>query len=280
MTFDPGLSQGQVIDNEHLCNAFGCSPQGGMRRSLKTNTLVLVSNHVESIYDDRWINGVFHYTGMGQKGAQSLTFGQNKTLAESLRNGVDVHLFEVDKAKEYTYQGRVVLAGTPYEETQPDQDGVDRTVFVFPLTLQIGLPVPVPLPEFNRAQTGRDKKARRLSDKELRLKAEKAPRKPGERTVTGTQFERDPYVSRMTKRRAKGICELCAQPAPFSDAKGEPYLETHHVDWLARGGDDSLQNTVALCPNCHRRMHVLDLKEDTEKVRRKLGLVIADPAQN
>lgn len=267
MTFDPGLSQGQVLDNEQLCNAFGCSPQGGMRRSLKTNTLVLVSNHVESIYDDRWINGVFHYTGMGQKGAQSLTFGQNKTLAESLNNGVDVHLFEVDKAKEYTYQGRVVLAGTPYEETQPDQDGVDRTVFVFPLTLQIGLPVPVPLPEFNRAQTGRDKKARRLSDKELRLKAEKAPRKPGERTVTGTQFERDPYVSRMTKRRANGICELCTQPAPFNDANGEPYLETHHVDWLARGGDDSLLNTVALCPNCHRRMHVLDLKEDAEKLR-------------
>lgn len=272
MTFESGLAQGKVIDNLQLCQTFGCSPQGGMRRSRKTNTLVLVSNHVESIYEDRWINGVFHYTGMGQKGDQRLSYSQNRTLAESTGNGVDVHLFEVDKDKEYTYQGRVLLTGTPYKETQPDQAGEDRTVFVFPLTLQLGLPAPVPLREFSRAQTSRDRKARRLSDKELRAKAENAPRKPGERTVTGTQYERDPYVSRMTKRRAKGICELCAQPAPFSDAKGEPHLETHHVEWLARGGDDSLLNTVALCPNCHRRMHVLDLKEDIEKLRNGLRL--------
>ena len=73
MTFESGLAQGQVIDNLQICQTFGCSPQGGMRRSRKTNTLVLVSNHVESIYDDRWINGVFHYTGMGQKGDQLLS---------------------------------------------------------------------------------------------------------------------------------------------------------------------------------------------------------------
>ena len=114
MTFNPQLSQGQVINNDQLCESFGCSPQGGMRRSLKTNTLVLISNHVESIYDDRWIDGVFHYTGMGQKGDQSLDFSQNKTLSESPKNNVEVHLFEVDKEKEYTYQGCVNLAGTPY----------------------------------------------------------------------------------------------------------------------------------------------------------------------
>ena len=27
-------------------------------------------------------------------------------------------------------------------------------------------------------------------------------------------------------------------------------------------GDDSLSNTVALCPNCHRKMHILDLESD------------------
>lgn len=36
-----------------------------MRRSKATNTLVLVSNHVESVYDDRWEGDIFHYTGMG-----------------------------------------------------------------------------------------------------------------------------------------------------------------------------------------------------------------------
>lgn len=34
------LKPGDELDNERLCQIFGCGPQGGMRRSLKTNTLV------------------------------------------------------------------------------------------------------------------------------------------------------------------------------------------------------------------------------------------------
>ena len=65
MDFDPGLSTGQIINNSELCEIFKCSTQGGMRRSKATNTLVIVSNHVESIYEDRWDeNGVFQYTGV------------------------------------------------------------------------------------------------------------------------------------------------------------------------------------------------------------------------
>ncbi|WP_327791155.1 DNA/RNA helicase domain-containing protein, partial [Vibrio anguillarum] len=41
------------INNTELCELFGCSPQGGMRRAHKTNTLVIVSNHIKFIYDDR-----------------------------------------------------------------------------------------------------------------------------------------------------------------------------------------------------------------------------------
>jgi hypothetical protein len=50
MSFDPGLKPGEEINNGRLCDIFKCSPQGGMRRSKKTNTLVIVSNHIESIY--------------------------------------------------------------------------------------------------------------------------------------------------------------------------------------------------------------------------------------
>ncbi|MDH7515993.1 MAG: HNH endonuclease, partial [Bacteroidota bacterium] len=56
--------------------------------------------------------------------------------------------------------------------------------------------------------------------------------------------------------RANGICESCRQPAPFRRASdGSPYLEVHHRVWLSRGGEDTVSNAVALCPNCHRRMH-------------------------
>jgi 5-methylcytosine-specific restriction protein A len=41
---------------------------------------------------------------------------QNKTLAESDRNGVEVHLFEVLVPTEYIYRGLVSLAGKPYQE--------------------------------------------------------------------------------------------------------------------------------------------------------------------
>ncbi|WP_296863638.1 HNH endonuclease [Thermosyntropha sp.] len=37
----------------------------------------------------------------------------------------------------------------------------------------------------------------------------------------------------------------------MSNLTGEP-----HIEWLSRGGTDTIDNTVALCPNCHRKMHV------------------------
>ena len=42
MVFDPGLTQGSTLSNQELCSLFGCSTQGGMRRSNDTNTLVLI----------------------------------------------------------------------------------------------------------------------------------------------------------------------------------------------------------------------------------------------
>ncbi|MCM5570061.1 HNH endonuclease [Burkholderiaceae bacterium FT117] len=271
MAFEPGLVRGQIIDNSTLSALFKCSSQGGMRRSRVTNTLVLVSNHVESIYDDRWLGDIFHYTGMGQEGDQALSFMQNKTLAMSRTNGVDVHLFEVDRPRQYQYQGRVVLAADPYEEIQPDQKGTDRRVWVFPLRLVEGVPTSVSQRDFEEERQHRERKARRLSNAELRLRAQRAPKLAGDRIVTGRQYERNPYVSEFAKRRANGYCELCSEPAPFSNARGEPYLETHHIVWLALGGEDSTENTVALCPNCHRRMHVLDEDADKEKLRARLA---------
>lgn len=43
----------------------------------------------------------------------------------------------------------------------------------------------------------------------------------------------------------------------ISNKKGEPYLETHNIVWLSQCGEDSVENTVGLCPNCQRKMHAL-----------------------
>lgn len=80
--------------------------------------------------------------------------------------------------------------------------------------------------------------------------------------VTTTKiYDRDPVVSAYVKKRAEGKCDLCGKDAPFMDAKGNPYLEEHHVERLADGGDDTIDNAVALCPNCHRQVHIVGTDE-------------------
>lgn len=78
---------------------------------------------------------------------------------------------------------------------------------------------------------------------------------PARATVTATAYLRDPDVVAEVLARANGHCERCRNPAPFLTRTGEPYLEVHHVVWLARGGKDTVENARALCPNCHRELH-------------------------
>ena len=129
------LSVGDVISNYDIISIFKCGNMGGMRRSKKTNTLVIISDHTKKLYEDKWFQDELHYTGMGKLGDQSIEFMQNKTLAESKTNGVEIHLFEVLTPKQYIYRGEVYLSAEPYQEIQPDEDNVSRSVWMFPLKL-------------------------------------------------------------------------------------------------------------------------------------------------
>jgi 5-methylcytosine-specific restriction protein A len=260
------LKIGSHYNNDDICNTFLCAPQGGMRRSHKTNTLVIVANHTKSLYDDKWILDTMNYTGMGSKGDQSLDFAQNKTLAQSNENGVNVHFFEVFTDKIYTYQGQVVLIDKPFQESQNDEDGNNRNVWIFPLKRKDGSTPIVPKIELDKTLERKIKKASTLSLDELKTRSSKSPAKPGSRIATITTYQRDPNVVNYTLKRSNGLCELCKLPAPFKKKNGEPYLEVHHVKQLADGGDDTIENAVALCPNCHRRMHSLGLESDTKKL--------------
>jgi 5-methylcytosine-specific restriction protein A len=237
-----------------------------MRRSQKTNTLVLVANHVKSIFDDRWDGNTMNYTGMGLKGEQSLNFMQNKTLSESNTNDVAVHFFEVFTEKVYTYQGQVLLSGKPFQEQQDDEDGNSRSVWIFPLRRTDNSTPVVPKVELDKILARKIKKASALSLDELKSRASKSQSKPGSRVATTTTYQRDANVVNYTLKRANGVCELCEQDAPFKKKNGEPYLEVHHVIQLAHGGEDTIDNAVALCPNCHRKMHSLGLKSDLTKL--------------
>ncbi|WP_170869051.1 HNH endonuclease, partial [Pseudomonas aeruginosa] len=114
----------------------------------------------------------------------------------------------------------------------------------------------------------KDKKARYLRDAEVeKLAKQQGQTRVGTRNVSTTQYQRSPWVAENARRRAKGRCELCGEPAPFKRKDGTPYLETHHIEWLANGGADTVENTVALCPNCHRKMHIINDSKDQEKLK-------------
>lgn len=271
MSFDHGLEPGTIITNKELMEIFKCAVSGGMRRSRKTNSLVLISDHTKSIYEDRWINDIFHYTGMGLEGNQSLNYAQNKTLAESETNDVNIFLFEVFEPKKYTYIGEVKLASESYQEKQADINDNLRLVWVFPLKLKEEQSQKI-LPEnlIKKKQQQKAQEARNLSNDELEKRAQYSKKGIGVRSVQTTSYERNEYVAEYAKRRANGICELCEHPAPFKNSKGFPFLETHHIIWLSEEGPDTIDNTVALCPNCHRKMHVLNLDTDNEKLKEKI----------
>jgi len=268
--FHVPIKSGDTIDNDTLRAIFKCSSQGGMRRSIRTNSLVLISDHTKSTYEDKWIGNIFHYTGMGLTGEQSLSFHQNKTLVESKENGVNLYLFEVFEEGHYVYIGEVELTDGPYRSRQPDSEKNIRDVYIFPLKLK-GRKRP-PLLKKELLETKEEiirKKAHKLPLAELEFQAKYSFKEGGKREVVTEVYERDPIVSEYAKRKADGMCQLCNQPAPFRNLDGEPYLETHHIEWLSKDGKDLIENTVALCPNCHRKMHVLNLPADAATLKKK-----------
>lgn len=268
MGFVPSFPVGATVNHQKLCSEFKCGNMGGMRRSYATNTLIIISDHTKALYDDKWYGNELHYTGMGKSGAQSLK-SQNRTLAESDTNGVDVHLFEVLKPTQYIYHGIVKLCGAPYQETQDDSNGIPRKVWMFPLTT-VKQNIAIENGPLNSYVAVQEKKARELSATILEKRAkERSTSKAANRYVKTKVYVRDPYVSEYAKRRANGVCQLCGKPAPFMDNDGKPYLETHHIIWLADEGPDSLENTVALCPNCHRKMHIVKSSADVRILLKK-----------
>jgi len=255
MKFNPGISIGDSVSNDEMRSLFQCGNMGGMRRSKKTGTLVIISDDTKGLYKDIWKNGVLHYTGMGKKGDQVLEGNQNGTLYNSNTNGVEVHLFEVLEKAKYTYRGVVVLADKPYMSEQYDELNTMRKVWMFPVK-------PVEEASFTATREPQEKELAKLAVEELARRTtikvvDKKPRK----TETVVHY-RDPYVKELVKRIAEGKCQCCGQDAPFVDKNNVPYLEEHHVKRLADGGTDTIDNVVAICPNCHRKMHVLNDAND------------------
>lgn len=74
---------------------------------------------------------------------------------------------------------------------------------------------------------------------------------PRRKRAVSERIERDPRVRELTLARAGNRCEIsdCRDYVDFVT------LDVHHITYLGHGGADHTDNTAALCPACHLRVH-------------------------
>lgn len=111
-----------------------------------------------------------------------------------------------------------------------------------------------------------------LRDKAMRDAVEEITNSNDKQHDSSTSpYTRSQSVSNYVKARANGSCEGCGDAAPFMSKTGEPYLHAHHIYELTDGGADTPDTVIALCPNCHYRVHHgKDGEEYNEKLLQKV----------
>ncbi|WP_223553926.1 HNH endonuclease [Lysinibacillus sphaericus] len=236
MTMTRPLAINEVVNNQQLCEVFLCAPQGGMRKSNRTNTLTLISDKTK-LYDDKVVDDIYHYTGMGQSGDQKMS-GQNLTLAESDSNGVEIHFLEVMKPREYTYLGQVELAGEPYQDQQKDQDGRQRLVWIFPLRLIDSKA------KFAKLSSATDDKQELQEEFKEIQQFENLPILQTEKErLIKSRIGQGKFKKLLIERECK--CALCGVTDP------RVLIASHIKPWSASTNEERLDvnNGLLLCPN-------------------------------
>lgn len=132
------LEPGEEIKRTDLHAQYGGSGQGGISPSLKSlNVLIFTDPKTgeQHGYFDGWqADGLFHYTGEGQRGDQQMVRG-NRAILEHRMTGRALHVFEGSKDV-VRYMGEFSLDEQEpcYETDAPETgDGPVRKVIVFRL---------------------------------------------------------------------------------------------------------------------------------------------------
>jgi hypothetical protein len=76
--------------------------------------------------------------------------------------------------------------------------------------------------------------------------------------VNVEEFERNQFLADSLKSYYESRCQVCGKD--FLPEYGVAFSETHHIQYLARGGPDVSGNIVVLCPNHHRIVHATDAR--------------------
>lgn len=244
-----GFEVGRVYSRQADIHAkYGGQEQGGIITPAKHALVFIITGEegLEHGYADRYRpDGAFEYFGEGQVGDMQMNKG-NRAVAEHSAVGESLLLFRKTKDG-LRFEGEMVYEAHHIERA-PDTKGIERDAIVFELR---------PLEAINEFLELQALPVDSSLD-ELRKKAMAAANTEVAKT-TGTQrnvYKRSEDVRNYVLARAEGHCQGCAAPAPFVRIDGSPYLEPHHLRRVSDGGPDHPAFVIALCPNCHRRVHV------------------------
>ncbi|TCI76947.1 hypothetical protein EVJ20_09510 [Exiguobacterium sp. SH0S1] len=233
-----------------LHDQYGGSRQRGISTPNKHKLIFIFDSGMDEEfgYKNGWSedDGLYYYSGEGQEGNQSFSFG-NKALLNHIENGEDVYLFESLGKGSYRFVDQLILIGYDI------QFGIDkhhnqREVIVFAFE-----PLHVVQEEAHHfASTMRYKTVEELNEIALRdPKRATGLSMPARKLQVREQTAALYYA---VLARANNCCEACGNQAPFETEEG-PYLELHS---LYKESDDGLSRpdqVAALCSNCHARMH-------------------------
>jgi 5-methylcytosine-specific restriction protein A len=201
------------------------------------------------VYPNEWLDRGrrLKYFMKAISGSFKETYQDNAAIINNTQSPVLVFVRETDKER-FTYWGRFFPFAIHTE--------TDGSKWFELVEWSNGLG---DLQAVTAAQSSLDEQvqlSRELDPEARRRRLAEAQRQPQKQKATTTIFKRNPDVIAEVLFRAKSICGACGEPAPFDRlSDGTPYLEVHHKIPLAKDGPDTVENAVALCPNCHRREH-------------------------
>jgi 5-methylcytosine-specific restriction enzyme A len=251
------LVPGQVVSRRELHRQLGGGQQQGGISTPTTAPVVLIFSGEQGAkygYHDKFQpDGSYWYTGEGQVGDMALVRG-NLAIQRHRENGKDLLLFEYVRRSQVQFVGRAEYIGHHFD-VAPDREGNPRNVIVFELHVEgsaVGVPNLVPDPPEQEPVALWRRPLSSLREEAFSTVSRDDVLELGGHRIT---YVRSGVIKVYVLRRANGNCEGCGNPAPFNTPRGTPYLEPHHITRRADRGPDHPRWVIALCPNCHARVH-------------------------
>ena len=245
---DLKLFVGKTFRRRDLHKKYGGQQQGGIATPADEPVLMLFTGNagMQHGYTDGWTDDdIFEYYGEGQIGDMEFIRG-NRAIRGHVENGKSLLLFQSVRKAFVRFVGEMTYVGYRISQA-PDTSGNQRNAIVFQLVPTGTLDESSEVGEDDSLPTDLDEL------RKLALADSADARTPKERRTKVRR--RSVAVKEYARARSAGSCEGCTLHAPFITTADVTYLEVHHVHRLSDGGPDRPDAVVAICPNCHRRVH-------------------------